>query len=322
VKQPDLIIEDLLNLGESLHKGAGDELRRAESQLGIRFRDDIAASLGNDVTIAVDGALIPPSWKFIVEVKDPARIQQVIEKLVAEYNRMAKEEKRPEIITRGQRLDGRTATDLSFGEGGMTISYAFSEGYLIVAADPGTLRRALRVKDNGNRIRLGRYLTADQYPNFSAVVYHDLSRVGTTITDALNAAGSLTPEQRAQAEKLAAQARPGLIYAYAENDRIRLTSTGGIFGLTLESLFSAGGIADLLKQGTGLQRPGSGLRRGPERAEMRLLPFGVPPRPPIAPRAPRPDLSRDREGALEAQRNAEQARKQAEQLRNELRKAK
>ncbi|HET8549258.1 MAG TPA: FecR domain-containing protein, partial [Bryobacteraceae bacterium] len=182
VKQPDLIVDDLLSLAETAHGGFRDEIRSLESQLGIRFRDDIAASLGNDVTVALDGQLIPPAWKFIVEVKDPSRIQQAIDRLVAEYNRRAREQGHRELIAKTRPLWGRSVHSLQFGEGGMDINYAFSDGYLIAAADADTLRRTFRTKDNGNRIRLSRYLTADQYPNFSAVIYHDLSRVGLTIT--------------------------------------------------------------------------------------------------------------------------------------------
>jgi hypothetical protein len=287
VKRPDLIIDDLLGFGDTAHSGFHDEIRRVEAQLGVRFRDDIAASLGNEVTVALDGQLLPPAWKLVMEVKDPVRIQQVLERLIAEYNRTAKERKQPELIAKTNQLWGRTVHTLQFGEGGMEVNYAFSDGYLIAAADTDAMRRAFRTKDNGNKIRIARFLTADQYSNFSAVIYHDLSRVGMTITDALNAAGSLTPEQRAQAEKLAAQERPGLIYAYADNDRIRIASTGGFFGLTLENIFSSAGLSDLMKQATPFQGP-AGFRRGPARGSL-----GAP-RPPLAPAPPHsPDLSRD-----------------------------
>jgi ferric-dicitrate binding protein FerR (iron transport regulator) len=277
VKQPELIIDDLMRLAETGHKGVGDELRRMESQLGLRIREDIAASLGNDVTIAIDGQLMPPAWKFVVEVRDPARIQQAIDRLVTEYNRTAKEHKRAELVTETHQVNGRTTRQIQFGAGGLQINYAFSDGYLVLAADAGTLRRSLRAKDGGGRIRLGRYMATDQYANFSAIVYHDLSRVGMTITDALNATGSLTAEQRAQAEKLAAEARPGVIYAYAESDRIRVGSTGGFFGLTLESLLTSGGISDLLRRGgDGAMRLQRGLPRGPESAVLpkNLRPYG------------------------------------------------
>ena len=322
VKQPHLIVDDLLALvpGE---RGPGEELRRMEAQLGLRIREDIAMSLGNDVTVALDGQLMPPAWKFIVEVKDQARIQQAIDKIVAEYNRQAKENQRTELRTRSQQSNGRTVHDIQFGEGGMEISYAFSDGYLIVAADSGTLRRSLRAKDNGNRVRFSRYLTADQYPNFSALVYHDLSRIGMTITDALNATGSLTAEQRAQAEKLAAQARPGVIYAYADNDRIRVASSGGFFGLTLESLFGSAGIADLMKRGGLAQQRQWGRGGLPKGSQIASAP-PVPPRPPLAPKLQRWDAeageAQAAEGAKRAQQEAAEAANQAEQLRYERRK--
>ena len=36
--------------------------------------NEIAANLGGEVTVAVDGPLLPtPSWKVAIEVNDPAR---------------------------------------------------------------------------------------------------------------------------------------------------------------------------------------------------------------------------------------------------------
>ncbi|HET8546740.1 MAG TPA: hypothetical protein VFL57_01990, partial [Bryobacteraceae bacterium] len=116
--------------------------------------------------------------------------------------------------------------------------------------------------------------------------------------------------------------RPGLIYAYADNDRIRIASSGGFFGLTLESLLSSAGISDLMKQGTQFRRSDrpAGVRRGSERAAVRVLPFA--PIPPAPPRPATPEPSRDRDGAWAAQRQAEQSRRQTEQPLIELRKAK
>jgi ferric-dicitrate binding protein FerR (iron transport regulator) len=294
VKEPDLILNDLLGLAAGGKDKLESELNRLERQLGLRVREDIAMSLGNEVTVALDGAILPPAWKVVVEVRDPVRIQQVIDKLVAEYNRQAREHKRTELVVREQQMGGRTMHDIQLGEGGIEISYTFTDGYLVMASSGDTLRRAMRSKDGGNRVRLSRFLTADANPHFSAVVYHDLSRVGMTITDALNAAGSLTPEQRAQAEKLAAQARPGVIYAYAENDRIRIASTGGFFGLTFESLLGSAGISDLMNKGrTGAMNQFGqvpGFQRGPDRADKnrKAAPGApAPPQPPAAPGVPR-----------------------------------
>jgi hypothetical protein len=112
-----------------------------------------------------------------------------------------------------------------------------------------------------------------------------------------------------------------VIYAYAERDQIRVGSTGGFFGLTLESLFTSAGISDLLKRGgDGAARLGraAGLPRGPERAGMSAP---AAPRAPRAPGAPRPDerdASDGRRAAQDAQRAAEDAKRSAEQTKREL----
>ena len=56
-----------------------DELAKLETELGFSLRDDLAAALGGDVAVAIDGPLLPkPSWKVVVEVVDPSRLEFVL----------------------------------------------------------------------------------------------------------------------------------------------------------------------------------------------------------------------------------------------------
>ena len=55
-----------------------DELAKLETELGFSLRDDLAAALGGDAAVAIDGPLLPkPSWKVVVEVVDPSRLEYV-----------------------------------------------------------------------------------------------------------------------------------------------------------------------------------------------------------------------------------------------------
>jgi hypothetical protein len=59
------------------------------------LRKDLAASLGGEFAVSLDGPLMPvPSWKLVAEVYDPPRLQSVFARLVANANRQ-RQERRP-----------------------------------------------------------------------------------------------------------------------------------------------------------------------------------------------------------------------------------
>ena len=291
VKRPELIVEDILKLGNTGKSSVRSDLGEVEKHLGFRVREDLAAALGNDVAIAVAGPIFPPAWIAAIEVNDPARVQQIIDKFVAEYNRNAAQHDAPAIVTGepqpngGASADPRQVRTLQFGKSGLEVRYTFSDGYFVAAADAQTLNRALRAKnEGGRRVRFSQFLPTDRYPNFSAVIYHDLSRVGSVIAD-LAAASNLAEEQRLQIARLAGDAKPGLVYAYAENDRIRVASAGGFFGMSLENLMNSAGISQILHQHPAAKWTQSGqMARKLERGEG-----PVAPKPPRAPVPPRPE---------------------------------
>ena len=72
-----------------------DELAKLEAELGFSLRDDLAAALGGDAAVAIDGPLLPkPSWKVVVEVVDPSKLEYVLGRAIEAANRSAAEEGR------------------------------------------------------------------------------------------------------------------------------------------------------------------------------------------------------------------------------------
>ena len=96
VKEPALVLDDLLRLIETLNPEMKQELAQLEARTGVQLRADLAATLGNDLVVAIDGPLLPvPSWKLVIEVRDPERLAQSLEKLVNELNRASSAAGRP-----------------------------------------------------------------------------------------------------------------------------------------------------------------------------------------------------------------------------------
>jgi hypothetical protein len=78
-------------------------------------------------------------------------------------------------------------------------------------------------------------LPQDGRMNFSAIIYHNLAPAVKPLAQQLGSTTAITPEQRANMNSLLADTAPGLIYAYAENERITVASRGTFFGMNISN---------------------------------------------------------------------------------------
>ena len=255
MKTPLLLVDDLISLGESSNPQFRQDMQKAESEVGVSLREDLATSLGNDVTVSIDGPLLPiPAWKVVVEVRDPTRLQQALERVIAAVNREAEAKNLPQVKSESSQVNNRTVYTLTVTGKNISAQYVYTDGYLMIVPDADGMRRALRTRDGGWTLaRSGRFqslLPSDGQTNFSAVVYHNLQDVAAVLKDGVNASGAkLTPDQQAMVNRLTGDVKPGLIYAYGLEDRIQIASTSSFLGLTLDNLLQAGGMAQLVSRG-------------------------------------------------------------------------
>ena len=240
LKSPALLFDDLMALGTSSGPRFQEDIAKAEAQAGVRLRDDFAASLGNDVTVSVDGPLLPmPAWKVAVEVRDPARMQQALTRLFAAV----------ELKVESKETMGRTVYTIAHE--GKSLQYAFSDGYLVVVPDGEAMQRALRTRDGGwSLARSSSFrslLPADRQTDFSAVVYHNLGDVAQVLRDTMDAAGGKLPPEQKEVMQRFTDMKPGLIYAYGLENQIQVASTASFLGMTIDKLLDAGSMASLVK---------------------------------------------------------------------------
>jgi FecR protein/Putative zinc-finger/Protein of unknown function (DUF3352) len=240
-KDPRLMIEELFALAQSGDGKALAELQKLEQTAGVDLRQDIAASLGSEGTFAIDGPMLPvPSWKLIVEVNQPERLQQAVEKMVSAMN--------TELQKRGQRsvvLESEPGTDstrttlyrirFTGQENAPEIHYVYSEGYLVAGSTRPLVQQALQSRASGLGLdrsdRFRRLLPTDQHANFSALMYQNA-------TETLKFLANLAPDQQEQARELAGKIGPTLIGAYADADRIQVTSFGSSMDLLMQTAFA------------------------------------------------------------------------------------
>ncbi len=240
VMQPEAALQELFNAIESVDANFSSQEAEFESQTGISVLDDLAAPLGGDIAFALDGPVLPtPSWKFAIEVYDPARLQNTIETLVAKANQA--NSNLALSLTQTQ-VSGRTYYTIQSSESPVTINYTFADGYLVAAASQALLTQAITQHAAG--ITLTRstdfkaLLAPDGYNNFSAFVYQNLGSVVGSIAGGLKA---VAPDQKEAIAALQSNAAPSLVYAYGQPDRIEVASTGSFFGFNLDSLGGKGG---------------------------------------------------------------------------------
>jgi hypothetical protein len=243
VKQPRAALDELFSAIAAVDPNFSNGQAQFESRTGVNMLNDLAGPLGAEVAFALDGPLLPtPSWKFAIEVYDPARLERTIEALLARAGEHAGDV--PWTLNQ-QQAGGRTYYSLQSARSPFEIHYTFTDGYLVAAANQVLLGRAISQRAAGYTLSRSAsfksLLAPDRYNNFSAVLYQNLGSVVGPLADGLRAAGNLSPDQQKALEVLKANAAPTLIYAYGGPDRIELASTGSFFGFNLDSLAGTGG---------------------------------------------------------------------------------
>jgi hypothetical protein len=84
------------------------------------------------------------------------------------------------------------------------------------------------------------------------LIYHNIGPLLGPIAEQLKSLSAITPAQRAGIAALQANNAPGLIFAYGEPDRIVISGTGPLFGLSLQSMTVPNIIANAMR-GAGFQ---------------------------------------------------------------------
>lgn len=218
VKSPVSILDELLSVSPEL----AEDLAKVKAEHGFDLREDLAAPLGGEFAMAVDGPVLPePSWKLVVEVYDPARLQHSIERAVARLNDELRAEGKSGVELTSETSGGRTYYRLSSKESKFEAHYLYEDGYFLAGPSRALLERALQLRDSGVTLasapKFRDLLGPDGQVNVSALVYQNLKPLADSASKL--APRSVTEGTSAGLNTLLFQG-PTLLYAYAETDRI------------------------------------------------------------------------------------------------------
>jgi hypothetical protein len=227
VRNPAAIVDETLALEQRSTAAADKALADAHQQTGFDVRSDLAASLGGEFAVVLDGPAFPvPSWKLVAEVYDPGRFEATVQKVAEAYK----------LRTSQETADGRTYYMIAAAVPNPLTEahYTFAGGYLIAGPTRALVARALQVKASGTSIaRSAKFLSMeprDGHVNFSAVVYQDLGTTLAPLAGLLSAIGGAGvpsgPGGRNPLQDLG-NLKPSLMAAYGEPDRITVASNWG-----------------------------------------------------------------------------------------------
>ncbi|MDX2153342.1 MAG: FecR domain-containing protein [Bryobacteraceae bacterium] len=250
LRSPATIVDELLSLLGRSNERFNEERREQETKLGIDIRNDIAATLGGDITIAFDGPVFPvPSWKIAVEVYNPQRLEGALQRLANATGATYLQEA----------VNGRTYYRIAspqlakFGE----IHYTFYNGFLIAAPSRVLVEQAMGYRANGTSLARTRkfqdLIPRDSYASFSGLLYHNLGSTFGPLLEGFANSAPLNSEQRQAMQNIAGDMQPLLVGIYAEDDRIRVATTSATLGLNAANLISMQGPMGLagMLQGRG-----------------------------------------------------------------------
>ncbi|UWZ85407.1 FecR domain-containing protein [Occallatibacter riparius] len=241
-KDPAAIADDLMAMATQA-KGQPVDWNEIDQKLQIDVRNDLMANLGGDFTLALDGPVLPtPSWKMVIEVNNASALENTLEKMVQAISSQAQGTKAHVLQIQQSTVDSTvyyTVRDVTAGA--VVAEYTYANGFMVMGPNRAIVMDALKTQANGNSLSRSASFRAslpkDENENYSAVAYQNLSPVLTPLLS------QLTGDTAQAIQKLAADARPTVICAWGQDNRIEAASDSRLFGfdfLTLGAILHSG----------------------------------------------------------------------------------
>ena len=247
VKQPVALVDDLLGTLNTIDPKFTEHLTEFQNETGLNIQDDFAAPLGGEFAFAIDGPVLPtPSWKVVIEVYDPAHLQQTFERVVDKVNELAARDGKKGFQWDRADIGGRTYYTLKSLDFGLEVDYTYANGYLVAGPSRALVENSVKYRESGYTLlhapRFVATLPEDKQANFSALIYQNLSPVLGGIAQRVRGATKNLPEGQKESFK-SLVGGPVLAYAYAQGDHVTFALNGeeGPIGLKPSNLIGMPG---------------------------------------------------------------------------------
>jgi hypothetical protein len=253
MKEPAVVVEELF---EHIAAEDGDfesSLQEFEDEHDIDIREDIAAALGGEFAFALDGPVLPnPSWKLVMEVYDPGRLQGTIDWAAGRLTQFLQESGKQGFRVLQEESGGRVFYQIESLDTGISAHYVYIDGYMVASASRALLERSLQIRESGTSLpRSGRFtklMPQDGMINFSGVVYQNLGpMLGPLARASKGAAANISPQAEEMIQSLSSMTVPSLALLYGEPNAISFvnTSEGGLLTSSLGRFLSLQSLLDM-----------------------------------------------------------------------------
>jgi type II secretory pathway pseudopilin PulG len=242
LKDPALIFEDIKGLATASNPNALASLAQMEQLMRLSLKDDLLGHLGGEITLEVDSFKQPtPVWKAILRVNDPDRLQATFATLLALAHVTAPQSEDGGVTYRSLRIPSTQQKTIE-------ISYAFDDGYLIIASSHEAVAEAIRLHKTGESLAKSRKflasLPAGPSSEVSALLYEDpMAMAAISLQQALPGLAESFSQKTAEPE-------PTMIFGYGEESAIRETSRSGAVDAGAVMVMAAIAIPNLLRART------------------------------------------------------------------------
>ena len=222
-----------------------DDIVKGISQIGGQplTVPDLASAFAGEVTVALDGPMLPvPAVKIVAEVYDPNRIQTAMTKLASDFNAAPiNRERTGELHLTQTDTDGQPYYTLKFDKLPWEADWTFFDGYWVAATSRELVSRSIQNRQTGYTLQKSAAfqskLLHDGNTNFSALVYHNMGQTLTPLVGMLQGL-NLSPGQQKSLDALKQGDPGGLVAFWAAPDRIDMATKGTIFGMDVTSLLA------------------------------------------------------------------------------------
>jgi hypothetical protein len=233
-KDAATIIDEIMRLG-GLHNDGQDEFEKIQRETGIDIRRDLAEPLGGEFLLAMDGPFLPsPSWKVVGEVYNAARLQNTIERLVAESNAHNTKAGRHGVVLTSEAVGGQVYYRLRQTNGqGPEVNYTFALGYVVAAPSRALVTQALQYQHSrssiANSAKFRSMMPADGTDYCSAILYQNLVETASSIAGYIpSGVGGVSAEQLKTLRQTVALTPATLVCATGEPNRIVMGYQGDL----------------------------------------------------------------------------------------------
>lgn len=266
LKDPAQIFDDVKYLATAQNPNTLLALEQMEQGMKLSLQDDLLSHLSGEIAYEADSFTpnsAPPNlplsdktasnetpsnktpsnrpssnaaWRVILKVNDPDRLQSTVEALLSTMH-----------VNALQSEDGGVTyhtLQIPSAQKATEVSYAFVDGYCIVASSRETVTEAIRLHRSGESLARSKKLLASMPPGqpseVSALLYEDPAAVAALTLR------QVSPEMETLSH-VAAEASPVVIAAYGEKSALREASRGGGVDASVILVGAAIAIPNLLR---------------------------------------------------------------------------